>query len=392
MSEKNPQPPARKSARKPTGENHKQRAPDKPARRSQSWPTLLAAIAVAISVALSIAGIAFWQQYNAAAKAASTERANTLSRLNELGTVMTQQSAALTNNLQTLRETELGMQASVQALHNDVGRNRRDWILAEARYYMELANQRLLLAADVNTAITALTLADKSLLSLGDPGLYKVREQVNADLNALKAVQSSDTTGMAITLGGLISTVDDLVLINRITRNKVTAPTNAVTDSATDTTTPGWLKHVAGVWEVIKQLVVVRRTDQPVVPLLPQEQKFFLYQNLRLELESARLSVLRRDAATFKASLATARSWLDQYFDKAAPENQTMKAALTELTKVNIAPELPDISGSLLALRKAMQGLEDNSKKKNTKTPAETGVNTPGMPASGEPVSGARPQ
>ncbi|NIR97783.1 MAG: enzyme of heme biosynthesis, partial [Gammaproteobacteria bacterium] len=69
------------------------------------------------------------------------------------------------------------MQNSLEALHTELGRGRREWAIAEIEYYLRIANQRLQLLRDVDTATTALKLADQRLRALGDPALYEVRQR-----------------------------------------------------------------------------------------------------------------------------------------------------------------------------------------------------------------------
>ena len=48
--------------------------------------------------------------------------------------------------------------------------------------------------------------------------------------------------------------------------------------------------------------------------LLPQQQ-FFLRENLKLRLLSARFALLFHDQANFRADLTAADAWLTKYFD-----------------------------------------------------------------------------
>nr|NIR27959.1 hypothetical protein [Gammaproteobacteria bacterium] len=98
--------------------------------------------------------------------------------------------------------------------------------------------------------------------------------------------------------------------------------------------------------------VVVRRTDQPVAPLLPPESEFFLYQNLRLQLESSRLALLHGEPEAYRDHLHTARDWVKSYFDTEAAPTRAMLNKIGELAALEIRPELPDISGSLHALQR----------------------------------------
>jgi len=62
-------------------------------------------------------------------------------------------------------------------------------------------------------------------------------------------------------------------------------------------------------WGEIRQLVRIEVADRAAAPLVPPAQTYFLRQNLRLRLLSARIALLGHDDATFKADLAAADDW-----------------------------------------------------------------------------------
>ena len=49
--------------------------------------------------------------------------------------------------------------------------------------------------------------------------------------------------------------------------------------------------------------------------MLPPSQQYFLYQNLQLQLETARLALLRQETIIFHSSLETAVEWINNFFD-----------------------------------------------------------------------------
>jgi uroporphyrin-3 C-methyltransferase len=85
--------------------------------------------------------------------------------------------------------------------------------------------------------------------------------------------------------------------------------------------------------------------------MLAPEQQFFLYENLRLYLESARLAVARADRELYRDSLNTVGSWLSTHFDNADPLTKSTRSAVNELMRIDIRPMLPDISASLRSLQ-----------------------------------------
>jgi len=111
----------------------------------------------------------------------------------------------------------------------------------------------------------------------------------------------------------------------------------------------------------LRNLVVIRHVEEKRRALLAPDQDYFVYQNLRLELESARLSLLRRDTENLHASVASLQEWLKEYFDKNDPAVVNVMATLQQLSSIDLEPPVPDISSSLESLRAYMREKAETS-------------------------------
>lgn len=252
-----------------------------------------------------------------------------------------------------LANAQQGTDEALGVLRAQLGSSQRDWTLAEVEYLLQVANQRLQLMRDTGTASAALASADRRLQALADPGFNAVREQIAKELSAVNAVLSPDLAGIALTLESLARHVGELPLEDAQVRRDAAEQDGdgaAASPPASD-----WKRLPRLVWEELRSLVVVRRNETPIGPLLAPEQQFFLNENLRLQLSSARLAALQGDAANYRASLATALAWLGDHFSPDAPQVTAARAELERLASVDVRPALPDISGSLRLLRRQMQ-------------------------------------
>jgi uroporphyrin-3 C-methyltransferase len=72
---------------------------------------------------------------------------------------------------------------------------------------------------------------------------------------------------------------------------------------------------------------------------------------LKMHLVSARLALLSRDEDSFRQELKTAQLWTARYFDVKSPEGSRLLDELNKLAVASINIDLPDISGSLQAVR-----------------------------------------
>jgi uroporphyrin-3 C-methyltransferase len=68
-------------------------------------------------------------------------------------------------------------------------------------------------------------------------------------------------------------------------------------------------------------------------------------------LEQAQLALLQKNQIAFDRSLAKAADWTGTYFEEKDATTQALLRGITELKDLKIAPEMPNISGSLNALK-----------------------------------------
>ena len=118
--------------------------------------------------------------------------------------------------------------------------------------------------------------------------------------------------------------------------------------------TPGADEEPGGIdraWASVKQaasgLVRVTPPDETAMPLLTPDAETFLRTNLTLQLQVARLALLRGEQAVFEQSLEDADDWLRDYFDTDSAQVRGARATLEEIRNSMIVVSPPDISGSL---------------------------------------------
>jgi len=238
----------------------------------------------------------------------------------------------------------LSFKVSMEALATKLGRTSNEWRLAEIEYLLTIANHRIALAHDIATAITIFETADQRIKLLGDPALLKIRQSIKNELQSLRAVDQPDLAGMALTIGSLASEVENLPLIDI---ERVAVATGEIKDQAPES----WRDIPATVWKDIKSLVVVRRHQKATEPLLPPSESWFLYQNLRLKLEQARLALLRRDTGLFHQNLKEADAWIKTFFNDESSSVISAQKQISDLVKVELQPASPSVNGSLRQLR-----------------------------------------
>jgi uroporphyrin-3 C-methyltransferase len=112
-----------------------------------------------------------------------------------------------------------------------------------------------------------------------------------------------------------------------------------------------WKRFWRELGQETKHLVLIENTERQEMPLLSPTQAFFLRENLKLRLLSARMALLTRDEVSFRRDLKTSQEWLKRYLDTKSNESAQALGALQKLAASSIVIEVPDISGSLEAVR-----------------------------------------
>ena len=250
-----------------------------------------------------------------------------------------------------LGSREQAMREAIDAVHRKMGSSGNDWMAAEAAYLMRIANHRLYLERDVETSLRALEAADARLRDTGDPAWIGIREKLAVEIAALKAVPPVDKAGLSARLGGLAEQVYGLKLVGLTPEREAAASSG---EPAPDASDKSWSSLLADGWEGFKSVMVIRHRERPVNAMMSPDQQYFVYQNLRLQFEAARLAMLRGESVLYRSSLETARRWLEEFFDPEQAAVQTLLAGLEELSRREVAPALPDITGSLRLLSERM--------------------------------------
>jgi uroporphyrin-III C-methyltransferase len=328
------------------------------ARRAHTYSRLTTAIAV---LALATAGYALWRldaardrldAVNDLVRTLEADRAVLRTELKALGSRERQARRELDRRLDALSEAPQRLQelsSAVEELRGRAAGPERAWSRAEALFLLELAQRRLALERDVETAVVALEAADARLASLRDPSFVLVRQQIARDLQALRAVPQPDVAGILARLttaedGALHLPVKGIVASERSALDRSALPESAL----------------ARAWSMIRRtlagLIVVRPVDDVGGRVVTREEALLRRQHLQLLLFAARTAVTRHDNESYRNSLASARRWLGEFFDLSDPAAQGLLKEIQALEPLDIDPPLPEIGDATRALRRLTPG------------------------------------
>lgn len=246
-----------------------------------------------------------------------------------------------------------GQRVALEEMYRELARAPDDWLLAEVEQTLNIASRELTLAGNVRAALIALQTADQRLARADKLQVVQLRRAITQDMERLKALPQVDVQGMSLKLDNLMALTSTLPLS--------IPDTLIATDStkaAAKTETSAISRFAADFWRDMQELVRIRRIDTSDSALLSPQQSYFLRENLKLRLLSARTALIARDDVNFKEDLRIARDMLAKYFDPKAKVNINAIAQLKQFADGPVSIAVPDITNSLGAIRAARAARE----------------------------------
>ncbi|EAQ97126.1 uroporphyrinogen-III C-methyltransferase [Congregibacter litoralis] len=248
----------------------------------------------------------------------------------------------LSNLQRSLREQQ-------QLISDLTVEDRESWQIAEVQYLLRLANQRLIMTGDTESAEALLRSADNILRGLDDADLVKLRSAVAADIAALQAVPKLDIQGLYLRLDALIRQTDALVLFELPNQRVEIEPVTA----------EDWQTRLSQGYEMaiekLSEYIVVSRRDVPVEALMDPQYEGLVRQNMRMLLEQAQVAMLSGNELLFRQSLERAEGWVTQFFKADEQAAVAMAEDLRLIRDERVSVELPDLNNSLTALDSAVR-------------------------------------
>lgn len=239
--------------------------------------------------------------------------------------------------------------------------------LAGVDYLLRLAPERLVLFHDVRAADEALARADAQLAAMDNPVYLGLRQRITDARQALADTVLPDQVALSASLDSIQQQLAALTFGGEA----VAVPLADSNDAET-----GW-------WQRLKAslagLVTVRRNVDDADSRLTLEDKDLLRQGLWMQIEGARLALMRNDQASWQGTLTRAGDVLNRWFDTSSEAYASIDNQLKELSAISVAPVFPDISAPWAQLQLIRQASPIPV------APAANPADEPVAPAEGQP-------
>ncbi|WP_342219945.1 uroporphyrinogen-III C-methyltransferase [Rickettsiella endosymbiont of Miltochrista miniata] len=261
----------------------------------------------------------------------------------QLSAIQTQISQSQTDNK--------NLQQHISQLQNFIEQkfsaNDNAILLANINQLIQLAQYNLVYFHDTDNALSALSLADKQLSTIISPDvrLENLHQLLTQYLTNLKALPHIDLTAILAQLQTLKAQITQLPLL--ATSNSTTPNPKATVGSSSENK---WVSMLKNSLDSFRQLVVIRRLNKPIEPLLPEREQQYLQHNLILLLQQAQWALIHHEAIIYQSSLQEIQENIKDHFAGNSPITKTVMQSITQLQQIELQTPSLDLNPLLEAI------------------------------------------
>lgn len=267
---------------------------------------------------------------------------------NEEFKLLTAQLNKQNEQIKAFDESQKTLISSTKNIFDITHRNQTQWLLSEVSYLLSLANQRLIVSRDIKTAVAALKAANNRLHDLSDPSLLTLRKTITNETAQLNLLKLPDISGIAFSLDTMTTLIKDLPFKSAQQKHiESKSITEQVEIASLDKDT-----FVAPLWDRLKSLVTIKKHQRDIQETITPLQKNDIDKQLRYRLEASRISLLNKNTTVFQHEITNALKLITLYYNQNDNRVANLITELEPLSKINLLPKLPNITGSWLRLQK----------------------------------------
>lgn len=255
-----------------------------------------------------------------------------------------------TEELQTQFQTKFdALSKQLQSAMSQKFYQNQDWLLLKARYYLELAQINAHWSNSSDATIALLEQADQLLKQFNEPKIFAIRQAIAKDVAQIQAISPVDIAGLLSQLDAAQNSINHLS-IPMPGDESTTKPSNALPNN-----TSSWNTRLQDSINILGKLIVIRRHDQEIKPILSPLLEATLKENLRLNLQEAQWAVLNHDSFVYQLVLKQAINTLKTNFNENTQNTAALIKKLTELQQMNVTPKRPPLSLALPMLNELIE-------------------------------------
>lgn len=223
--------------------------------------------------------------------------------------------------------------------------------LTEIDYLLKVAVHKVRFDKDFEMAKSALDSALQRLELVKTINFGETKSLIEANIKALSALEPVDLMAVTERLDKVSTVVQHAPLKEDSALLNLKKELFGQRENGGD----NWKEKLKG---SLKGLVVIENHRTDVPELMAKEDRFFLNQNIQLELTAAKVALMRDQFDVFTHSVETVKRWIETYFDEdnsdvreAIKHLQWLLDAKMELELPNVQRTLTDFEATLRAYR-----------------------------------------
>jgi uroporphyrin-3 C-methyltransferase len=337
---------------------------------------LITGVIILLTVATGAGGFYLWQQQQINLSQQLTVNAGLLQQLKSLDGSIAHLKNQLTDSNQIIaglkqQHTEVSNIAQqAMAISN---RNQSGWALVEIDYLLRIADRRLQISRDINSAIAAMSAADQRIHELGDLNLFPIRQQLKKDIANLKTLQRVDVSGIAMSIDQMLVHLSSLPF--KTIRNEIKSQLNTAEDIVIKNENNNFIDSII---DTVMHIGDIKVHHRSLLPVNDTAQHQHIEQTLRNHFLAARLAALGYSQNQFMHEIKLLKNILQLHYKLSDNRVSQMQKDLDDFSRLNLSPELPNINAAWNILQDVMAGKKAATDKARKKSPAQSQDIKPG--------------
>lgn len=214
-----------------------------------------------------------------------------------------------------------------------------DWMVLKARYYLQLAQINAHWGESLDATVTLLNNANILLSNLHQPQILSLRQAIASTISKIKAIPQADIAGVLSQLTAAQNAIPNLPL-----KQNMLIPSNEQDKRKKNQASSTWKAQWQKTRDLLKDVVIIRRHDKPIEPLLSEQEEMMLRTQLSMTLEKAQWAVMQKNEAIYQLALNQANEHIQKYFDVQTNSTQALLKTLNKLKPLPLTQQKPDLS------------------------------------------------
>lgn len=326
--------------------------------KNKSLITGLALLLAIIAIVTSIYSIQFNKQFQNYLIIENKELAYELDKVKEEQNNVQKMVDTNANSLQQVQNDFIkkmdGLNKELQTAMKQKLYQNNDWLLLKVRYCLELAQINAHWSDNFNTTVALLQQADELLKHINASKIFTIRQAIAKEIAQLKSIPSIDIAGILSQLDAAQLSINTLSIQSLVEQHEV-KNNNSTSEKSSKT---GWRSRLQDSMSFLEKLVVIRRNNENIQPLISPLYESALKESIRLNLQEAQWAVLNNNPAVYQLALNQAITNIKRAFNVTSHNTAALIKQLNDLQNIKLTQEKPVIGQAISLLNQMIDNKE----------------------------------